>query len=87
MQTTDPLVAYRLGAIRVGIQATVLALVELAVFRLLPGHGSAPWGPYLGILVLGAGGAVGVRLLPWERLFKEGVASDGCTDGPCWTSC
>ena len=53
MQTNDPLVAYRLGAIRVGIQATVLALLELAVFRLLPGHGSASWGPYLGILALG----------------------------------
>jgi signal transduction histidine kinase len=73
VQTTDPLVAYRLGAVRVGIQATVLALVELAVFRLLPGHGSAPWGPYLGILVLGAVGAAGVRLLPWERLFQKGV--------------
>jgi signal transduction histidine kinase len=73
VQTNDPLVAYRLGAVRVGIQATVLALLELAVFRLLPGHGSVPWAPYLTILVLGAVGAAGVRLLPWERLFRKGV--------------
>jgi signal transduction histidine kinase len=73
VQTNDPLVAYRLGAVRVGIQATLLALLELTLFRLLPGHGSVPWTPYLAILVLGAVGAAGVWLLPWERLFRTGV--------------
>jgi signal transduction histidine kinase len=72
VQNNDPLVAYRLGAVRVGIQATVLALFALTAFRLLPGHGSIDWGPYVGILVSAAAGAVVVRLLPWARLFQSG---------------
>jgi signal transduction histidine kinase len=73
VQTRDPLVAYRLRAVRVGIQATVLALLALTVFRLLPGHGAVPWPPYLIILGLGATGAVCVGLLPWQRLFPSGA--------------
>jgi signal transduction histidine kinase len=73
VQTSDPLVTYRLGAVRVGIQATVLALLELAVFRLLPGHGSPRLGHTLAFVFLGAVGGAGVWLLPWERLFQKGV--------------
>jgi hypothetical protein len=65
----DPLVSYRLGAVRVGVLVTMLALVSLVAFRLIPGHGRVPTFPYVVILSVAAVGAVGIRLLPWERLF------------------
>jgi len=68
----DPLVSYRLGAVRVGLQATVLALLLLVLFRLIPGHGPIPTRQYVIILTLAAAGALGVRLLPWSRLFSSG---------------
>src|SRR5262245_13734037 len=73
MQNSDSLVDYRLGAVRVGIRATVLALLALTIFRLVPGHGSVPWGPYMAVLGLGVVGAVVVGLLPWARLLQSGV--------------
>src|SRR2546427_10444490 len=71
MPNSQLLVSYRLGAVRVGLQATSLAIVLLIVFRLLPGHGAAPGVPYAVILVLAAAGMVGVRLLPWERMLRS----------------
>ena len=65
----DPLVSYRLGAVRVGVLITLLALASLVAFRLIPGHGRIPTLPYIAILVAAASGAAGVRLLPWDRLF------------------
>lgn len=68
---TEPLVSYRLGAVRAGLQATVLALLVLILFRLLPGHGTIHDVAYLMVLVSAAFGALGVRLLPWKRLFSS----------------
>jgi signal transduction histidine kinase len=70
---TDPLVSYRLGAVRTGLQATVLALLLLLLFRLVPGHGTIRDVAYVGVLVSAAVGAIGVKLLPWERLFATGL--------------
>lgn len=70
---TDPLVSYRLGAVRVGVQATVLTLLVLVLFRLLPGHGTISELPYILVLVFAALGAIGVSLLPWRRLFRSGL--------------
>ena len=71
MPNSQLLVSYRLGAVRVGLQATSLAIVLLIVFRLLPGHGAAPAFPYAVILVLAAAGMAGVRLLPWEGMLRS----------------
>jgi K+-sensing histidine kinase KdpD len=70
---TDPLVSYRVGAVRTGLQATVLALLLLVLFRLVPGHGTIQDVAYMGVLVSAAIGAVFVRILPWERLFSSGL--------------
>jgi signal transduction histidine kinase len=70
---TDPLVSYRLGAVRTGLQATVLALLLLLLFRLVPGHGTIRDAAYVVVLVSASVGAVGVKLLPWERLFATGL--------------
>jgi signal transduction histidine kinase len=70
---TDPLVSYRLGAVRTGLQATVLALLILVIFRLLPGHGRVHDLGYLLVVVSASLGAVGVWLLPWKRLFSTGL--------------
>jgi signal transduction histidine kinase len=68
---TDPLVSYRLGAVRTGLQATILALLVLIVFRLIPGHGEINDIAYLGVVVSATVGAVAVWRLPWERLFRS----------------
>jgi signal transduction histidine kinase len=70
---TDPLVSYRLGAVRAGLQATVLALLVLVLFRLLPGHGEISNVAYVFVLVSAAIGALGVSRLPWARLFRSGL--------------
>ncbi|HEV8421107.1 MAG TPA: ATP-binding protein [Actinomycetota bacterium] len=67
---TDPLVSYRLGAVRTGLQATVLALLVLIVFRLMPGHGKIHDLAYIVVIVSASLGAIGVKLLPWKRLFS-----------------
>jgi signal transduction histidine kinase len=66
---TEPLVSYRLGAVRTGLQATVLALLLLILFRLLPGHGTIHDVAYVAVIVSASLGAIGVLLLPWKRLF------------------
>jgi K+-sensing histidine kinase KdpD len=67
----DPLVSYRLGAVRVGVYITFLALAILIGFRVIPGHGTAPIVPYAVILAVALAGVTGVRLLPWDRLFAS----------------
>jgi signal transduction histidine kinase len=67
----DPLISFRLGAVRAGVQATILTLVLLVTFQALPGHGEIDTIPYVLILVSAAAGLVGVLLLPWRRLFTS----------------
>jgi signal transduction histidine kinase len=67
----DPLVSYRLAAVRVGVYITLLVLAILIGFRLIPGHGTAPLIPYAVILAVALGGVTGIHLLPWDRLFAS----------------
>src|SRR5436190_18837545 len=69
MQSQEPLVAYRLGAVRSGLRATALALFLLVLFWVVPGHGHVATGGYVFILVAATSGASVVWLLPWKRLF------------------
>ncbi|HEX9312928.1 MAG TPA: hypothetical protein VGA30_08930, partial [Actinomycetota bacterium] len=71
MTEQDPLTSFRLGAVRAGVQATMLALVLLVTFRFMPGHGAIAPVPYVLILASAAAGLVGVMLLPWRRLFES----------------
>ena len=68
---TDPLVSYRIGAVRAGLQATILALLVLVLFRLLPGHGEISNVAYIFVLASAAIGALGVSRLPWARMFRS----------------
>jgi hypothetical protein len=65
------LVQYWLRAIRIGIQATALVLLALAMLLLLPGDGRIRPAPFATILVLAAVGGLAVTLLPWDRLFES----------------
>lgn len=66
------LISYRLRTVRVGVQATYLALVCSAVFALIPSSTvDVDAVPYAIFLALAAVGAIVVHLLPWEELFKD----------------
>jgi signal transduction histidine kinase len=69
----DLLVPYRLRAVRVGIQVTLVALATLVTFPILPGHGEIDVGPYVGIVAGAAVGIAAVAVLPWKRLFERGL--------------
>ncbi|MDQ3941145.1 MAG: PAS domain S-box protein, partial [Actinomycetota bacterium] len=70
----DLLVPYGLRALRIGLQASVLALTALAIYPFLPGRGEVAPAPYLIIWGVAAVGAVVIAVLPWERLWNAGVA-------------
>jgi signal transduction histidine kinase len=67
------LIPHRLKTVRIGIQATILALTALAVYVLLPGREPISTGGYWLILMAGAMGALVVSLLPWQALFERGL--------------
>src|ERR1041385_4689732 len=77
MQSQEPLVAYRLGAVRSGLRATALVLLLLVLFWVLPGHGHLSMGPYVFILVSATAGAIVVWRLPWKRLFEGPLGMRG----------
>src|SRR5437773_12543875 len=77
MQSQEPLVAYRLGAVRSGLRATALALFLLVLFWVVPGHGHVATGGYVFILVAPTSRAVVVWLLPWKRLFEGPLGLPG----------
>jgi diguanylate cyclase (GGDEF)-like protein len=56
-------------AVRVGVQTTVLTLVALAGFSLLPGHGHVATAPFVVVWVLAACAVPVIARLPWARLF------------------
>jgi signal transduction histidine kinase len=73
----EPLLAYRLSAIRSGLRATALALLLLVLILGVPGHGSITLRSYILILIMAAAGAAGVALLPWERMLRHGIGMKG----------
>lgn len=66
-------IAYKIRTVRIGVQATALALLVLAALPGLPGHPPIHVVAYAILLALGAAGAATVELVvPWERLFLAG---------------
>ena len=66
------MISYRLRTVRVGVQATCLALVCLAIFALIPSSTvHIDTVPYSVFLALAALGAILIHLLPWKELFKD----------------
>src|SRR5688500_527045 len=64
------LVPYRLRAVRIGVQATWLAVAGLLLFLVLEGEGEIQTTPYLICLGMTVLGAAIVSLLPWESMLK-----------------
>jgi signal transduction histidine kinase len=73
MPDDDALIAYRLGAVRSGIQATGLALALLVLYRILPGRRITSGGAYAAVIAVAALAVVGIALLPWKSLFRRGL--------------
>jgi diguanylate cyclase (GGDEF)-like protein len=56
--------------VRVGLQTTVLTLVSLAGFALLPGHGEITTAPFVVVWMVAAVSVPVIVQLPWARLFE-----------------
>lgn len=69
---TDLPIRYRLRSVRIGLLVTLLVIAVLTLLPFLPHDAEFHTVPYLGVLIAGAVGAVGIALLPWERLFERG---------------
>lgn len=65
------LIPYRLKTVRIGIQATVLAIVALILFALLPRGGPIDPLIYWVVLLVAALGALVVSMLPWPKLLQS----------------
>lgn len=66
------LISYRLRTVRVGVQATYLALAALALLPLIPSDSvNIDEAPYFIVLGAAALGALGIQMLPWKELFKD----------------
>src|SRR5205807_108323 len=66
-------VQYLLRAVRIGVLTTMLVLLALLAFPLLPGHRPLQVVPYYAIIAVASVGAIVVARLPWRRLFQQGV--------------
>ncbi|HYI46732.1 MAG TPA: PAS domain S-box protein [Actinomycetota bacterium] len=64
------LIPYRLRAVRVGIQCTILVVAVLLVFRLLPGSEGVSWPALLTFCSIALVGTAAAVVLPWQRLFE-----------------
>ncbi|MBI2764945.1 MAG: EAL domain-containing protein [Chloroflexi bacterium] len=64
------LTPYRLRTVRVGVQLTMLTVVLMWVFHILPDHGVMQEGRVTVLLVGAALGAGLVWVLPWKRLLE-----------------
>jgi len=61
---------FRVRAVRIGVLATVLAIVALVIFPFIGGAPDIDTGPYVVLVVVAAAGAAVVSLLPWPRLLQ-----------------
>ncbi|MHB8575353.1 MAG: putative bifunctional diguanylate cyclase/phosphodiesterase, partial [Dehalococcoidia bacterium] len=64
---------YQLKTVRIAFSTTVLTLLSLIVYWLLPGHGPIVSRYYWPLLAVAALGAAILVLLPWRRLFDRGL--------------
>src|SRR5207248_5883275 len=61
---------FRVRAVRIGVAATGLAIVSLAVFPLLPGAPEVDVTPYAALVMAASVGAAVVALLPWPTMLQ-----------------
>src|SRR6266571_6458530 len=69
----QPPIPYLLRAVRIGVGTTVVVLLCLVVFPLLPGHQPFESVPYSVLVSIGAAGGLVVALVRWRRLFETGL--------------
>lgn len=62
---------YRLRAVKVAVQTTLLVVAMLAVYPLLAGGPVVSPLAYGSLVVVSAGGAVGIGSLPWDRILRH----------------
>jgi hypothetical protein len=75
VSTGDPglIVPYQIRTVRVGVEATFLAVISLLIFYLAPGHGHLEVRFFLPLMVAAALGGSVVAAVPWRRLFDAGL--------------
>lgn len=69
----DPLRSFLLRTVSVGIRTTLMVLLSLALYPLLPGNGIESLAIYLVILGTAALGVAAVWVLAWERALESRV--------------
>ena len=74
MSTLDAaLTEYRIRTVRIGAIASVLVLVALLLYVLVPGGDDVQQRTALTLMWTGLAGALVMTVLPWRRLFERGV--------------
>ncbi len=66
-------IPYRLKAVRIGLQATWLALGALIAYPFLPQAPAVNVVPFLVLVGVAGAGAALIQLLPWRSLFEKGL--------------
>lgn len=66
------LAPFRLRAVHIGVQATLLVVVLGTLYAALPGHGSLEVAPFAAVLAVALIGGAAVWILPWKRLLDAG---------------
>jgi diguanylate cyclase (GGDEF)-like protein len=67
----DALLRYRLRAVKVAVQSTLLVVLFLAAYPVLDRGPDVDPGPYAALVVVAAVGAVAIGRLPWKRLLRS----------------
>ena len=68
---TDALLRYRLRAVRVAVQTTLLVVAFLAVYPFLAGAPPVHQAGYTGLVVVAGLGALVIGRLPWARILRH----------------
>ena len=68
--TADALRRYRLRAVNVAVETTLLVVVVLAAYPALHGGPVVAWSAYGTLIAVAAVGAVAIKQLPWDRLLQ-----------------
>jgi signal transduction histidine kinase len=66
------LIPYWLRAVRIGLEATAVVLVTLALLPFLPPHLEIDAARYWVVVAVAALGGLAVAMLPWRQLFEGG---------------
>ncbi|MDQ1373530.1 MAG: two-component system, OmpR family, sensor histidine kinase KdpD, partial [Actinomycetota bacterium] len=66
------LLPYRLRTVGIAVRSTAGAMVALALYALLPGHGVVHARSYIALIAVAVAGCAAMAKLPWPRLFDAG---------------